>query len=252
MEIKEKTAARTWIEKNAHALDGWMVDAFTSFAARLSDKNKPFPCVPAVAGFALDQIQYAFIEGGEAAGSSFASILKNYSGNWRQYGPYTSLIVFSNLPHFEGGIEDYEQLFWQILSEAGSLDEEDWPADIPEDPEHPLWQFCFHGEKYFVYGASPAHQKRRSRHFPYLMFALTPRAVLEQFSKDKRKAERTRASIHQRLAAYDSVPIHPELKQYGEKDNFEWRQYFLRDDNGRPQTCPFAKARNKNRQKPVF
>ncbi|CAG2181733.1 unnamed protein product, partial [Oppiella nova] len=42
----------------------------------------------------------------------------------------------------------YEQSFWNLLSEMRTLDTQSWPADIPEDPENPLWEYCYNDERH--------------------------------------------------------------------------------------------------------
>ena len=59
-----------------------------------------------------------------------------------------------------------------------------------------------------------------------MMLAFTPRWVLKQFNARTRQAEHTKGLIRQRLAQYDPVPPHPDLKLYGAEDNYEWKQYF--------------------------
>ena len=121
--------------------------------------------------------------------------------------------------------------FWELLSQVSDLDVKPWPEDIPENPENPLWEFCYDDERYFVYCGTPAHTNRQSRSFPYFMLAMTPRWVLDQWNAHPKKAAAIGPKIRERLAEYDAVPAHPELKQYGSQGNLEYKQYFLRDDD---------------------
>ncbi|MEH7502662.1 YqcI/YcgG family protein [Neobacillus drentensis] len=226
------------------ALEKWKRDAFEKFEQKIADKHKPFPCIPATQGHQLHHFRYGFVSNPESADSpeELAQLLQEYSKSFRKLGNYTSLIVFYEpdpklSEHF--AIEDYEQHFWTQLTKISEQDPIQWPSHIPQDPQEPLWEFCFHGEQYFMYCATPAHKNRLSRSFPYLMLAITPRWVLEEFYSAASHASKIKANIRKRLQAYDSVPIHPDLNSYGQEDNYEWKQYFLHDDDSSHKECPF-------------
>lgn len=233
-----------------HSLpEEWQRKAITRLAEKMMDRSAKFPCIPAVQGFALHHFRYGFIHLGkvqEAAGQ-LAALLGEYGSRLRGLGPYTSLVVFIGTEEPDKdqlkGIAYYERLFWQLLSRTTDYDTVPWPAGLPEDPEDHRWEFCYAGEPYFVYCGTPAHELRQSRHSAYMMLAFTPRWVLRQFNARARQAEHTKMMIRKRLAEYDLIPSHPDLKLYGAKDNYEWKQYFLRDDMTSQPRCPFAKQR---------
>lgn len=224
----------------------WEKHALDSFFVKMSDKEKPFPCIPATIGFSMNQLKYGFI--GDPRRDStikeLASILTSYTEQSREFGKYTSLIIFYETPESmkNASVEEYEQIFWAHLSGLTALDEFEWPKDIPQDPHEPVWEFCFNGEKYFMYCATPAHKNRKSRHFDMMMLAITPRWVLQEFNKSEGYAKRIKAQVRKRLAEYDRISIHPDLNTYGADDNFEWRQYFLRDDDTSLSRCPYHRV----------
>ncbi len=227
-----------------HRLEEWKVRALESFQAKMSDKDKPFPCIPATIGFANNHLRYGFADDPRESVSisEVAALLKEFTKNSKAFGNYTSLIVFYKTPDDLKGshtVEQFEELFWQHLTSLSKMDELEWPKDIPKDPHDPMWEFCFHGEKYFMYCATPAHQYRQSRHFDCIMLAITPRWVLKEFMKKQSTARKIISKVRKRLEKYDSIPIHPDLKSYGSEDNFEWKQYFLRDDDTTLSKCPF-------------
>lgn len=229
---------------NRDQLHEWERTALENFSFKMSDKNRPFPCIPATIGFSKNQLRYGFIGDPRNTDSllELAELLSGFTRESKKFGTYTSLIIFYETPEDLRDtytVEDYEQLFWKQLSGLTSLDPSYWPADIPADPHNPIWEFCFNGEKYFMYCATPAHVNRQSRHFDVLMLAITPRWVLQEFSKKEGFARNIKANIRKRLANYDSAPIHPDLNNYGGDDNFEWRQYFLRDDDTSLSKCPY-------------
>ncbi|UYG95255.1 YqcI/YcgG family protein [Cytobacillus firmus] len=222
------------------SLEDWQLNALDKFQKKMTDKEKPFPCIPATIGFAKNQLRYGFSDdpGNPSSIQQTASILKEFTKHSRNYGSYTSLIIFyKHKDHLR--VEEYEQLFWDQLTGLSEIDEVEWPNGIPKDPHDPLWEFCFHGEKYFMYCATPAHKNRQSRHFDTMMLAITPRWVLQEFMKKETLASRIKNQVRKRLLNYDTISIHPDLNSYGNEDNLEWKQYFLRDDDTAISKCPF-------------
>ncbi|SES13339.1 hypothetical protein SAMN04487944_11978 [Gracilibacillus ureilyticus] len=225
-------------------LNDWQKTVLQKFETKMIDKTSLFPCIPATIGFSTNQLRYGFIgdPGKQSTISDLAKLLKKYTEKSKDFGPYTSLIVFYQLPEEAKRIytvEKYEQLFWQQLSLLTYLDEKKWPGSIPIEPHLPIWEYCFHGERYFMYCATPAHKNRQSRNFETMMLAITPRWVLENFNKADIPAAKIKKRVRERIKNYDSIEIHPDLNTYGEEDNYEWKQYFLRDDKTRLAKCPF-------------
>ena len=230
------------IENQTSSFNHWQREAFQSFVYKMTDIEHPFPCIPATLGYKLNHLRYTFIEDVqmEKAVRKLANALKSYSEISRETGTYASLIVFFH-PNFTvgGSLEEYEKLFWNMMNQVSELDETAWPVHIPKNPHQRHWEFCFNKEPYFIYCATPMHKLRKSRSFPVLMLAITPRWVLHHFHSSHPHADKIKAQIRERLMAYDQTPPHPALKWYGHHDNFEWKQYFLRDDQTTLNTCPF-------------
>ena len=225
-------------------LTGWKLDALQKFEAKMTDKEKMFPCIPATQGFSLNHLRYGFCDDPRKVSSAqtLATLLKFYSKSSRKFGDYTSLIVFFRTPKdliLSGSVEYFEKLFWRQLNIVSNLDECNWPDSIPVEPNEHLWEFCFHGERYFMFCATPLHQNRSSRHFPYMMLAITPRWVLDTFNQHVKHSDKVKKQIRKRLVAYDTLPAHPHLNNYGNIENHEWKQYFLHDDQSAISKCPF-------------
>jgi uncharacterized protein len=233
------------IDQNSEInLTGWKLDALQAFKIKMTDKEKLFPCIPATQAFALHQLRYGFCDDPreESTAQTFASLIKEYTNVFKSLGHYTSLIIFFHTPQdliTGGSVEYFEELFWKQLNRVSMLDECDWPEKVPIDPHEHLWEYCFHGEPYFIFCATPLHQKRYSRHFPYMMLAITPRWVLTKFNQQTTHAAKIKKQIRKRLQAYDSLPAHPHLHDYGHIENYEWKQYFLHDDETAISACPF-------------
>ncbi|CAI6034027.1 YqcI/YcgG family protein [Cohnella sp. JJ-181] len=235
------------IENEALGLEQWKKDAYRTFASKMSDRVALFPCIPATQAFARRHLRYGYVSSPwhASAGRELGDIMAEYGGSSRSFGEYSSLIVFFNTDEADKSVSAYEAVFWELLSKVSRSDKVPWPSDIPEDTEQATWEYCYEGERYFVYCATPAHTYRRSRHFPYFMLALTPRWVLDEWHRHPRKAAAIVPRIRSRLAAYDEAPAHPELKPYGSQGNLEYKQYFLRDDDTSLAGCPFHRATDK-------
>jgi FPC/CPF motif-containing protein YcgG len=224
----------------------WQYKIIQQFKNKMTDKSKPFPCIPAIQAYTLGHLRYGFVGDPRHNKSSIelASLLKEYSQHSREYGLYTTLIIFFYTPDNlikNSNVVDFEKLFWKQLNNLHDLDVKNWPQDIPIDPEDPKWEFSFLGEKYFMYCATPSHNIRNSRYFPCMMMAITPRWVLRKFNTNEKVSGKIKERIRKRLANYDTTEIHPSLKSYGKNDNYEWKQYFLRDDNSELPKCPFLR-----------
>lgn len=229
---------------NRNYLNEWERIILKKFEMKMKDKTNPFPCIPATIGYSTNQLRYGFVgdPSQKTTVHDVADILKSYTKESTEFGKYTSLIIFYQLPKEikkEYTVEDYEALFWQHLNQLSALDEIEWPEDIPIEPNHPLWEYCFHGERYFMYCATPAHRNRMSRHFDTMMLAITPRWVLQSFQKFNNQSIKIKERIRDRLISYDTTKVHPNLNSYGEADNYEWKQYFLREDESSLSKCPF-------------
>lgn len=232
-------------------LQQWEKTALEKFETRMKDNKRPFPCIPATIGFNMNHLRYGFV--GDPRTSSaihdVVYLLSDYTKAAREYGKFTSLIIFYETPQDlrdTHTVEMYEQLFWQQLRRLCEHDEMEWPNHIPIDPHNPIWEFCYNGEPFFMYCATPSHQNRKSRYFDYFMLAITPRWVLQEFLKHENLAKRIKGQIRKRLENYDSIMIHPDLNSYGNPNNYEWRQYFLRDDETSLSQCPFHQILKKN------
>ncbi|HEY0451969.1 YqcI/YcgG family protein [Actinophytocola sp.] len=134
----------------------------------------------------------------------------------------------------------YEQEFWRVLQELHDRDDRPWPADIPSHPEHASWEFSFAGVPMFAFSAAPTYQRRQSRNLGAgLVLLFQPRTVFADVTGGTPGGVRARRTIRRRLAEWDTVGPHADLGDYGDPSNYEWRQYFIADDDSRlRETCP--------------
>ena len=245
MEVVDKK----WIEEHFKTLPLWQQSAYTDFAATVGDEANTFPCIPARTGFLSNHLRYSFIGDPreEQSIKTLAQCLKEYGKCSQIFGKYTTLAIFFKTPddmleNFD--VEDYRNLFWLVLNNLTKFDDCDWPEEIPTDPSHHEWEFCFNGQPYFISSATPAHKLRKSRHFSTLLMAFQPRWIFEEINDSTVFGRKLKKLIRQRISEYDAIPAHPDLKWYGQENSYEWKQYFLSDDHRSPSKCPFLRMQN--------
>ncbi|WP_404456408.1 YqcI/YcgG family protein [Oceanobacillus kapialis] len=239
---------KQWLDNNLKKLPRWQQEVYTSFSSMLTHRNT-YPCVPARVGFLANELRFRFLGDPRETitAENLATTLKTYGEISRDTGKYASLAIFFHTPEemvSAYNVEDYREVFWKLINEVTIYDETEWPSNIPEDPHHHKWEFCFDGEPFFAFCATPAHKRRKSRYQPCFFIAFQPRWVFEEMNGNTPFGQKIKKAIRHRLAAYDEVAPHPDLNWYGEANNHEWKQYFLSDEQDSPTTCPFTRVKN--------
>ncbi|ETT85299.1 YqcI/YcgG family protein [Viridibacillus sp. FSL R5-0477] len=241
---------KRWIDVHFETLPLWQQSAFTSFSSMIADEDNTYPCFPARHAFLSNYLRFSFVGDPRELSSlnDLANCLRTYGKCSRDSGKNTALAIFLETPEEiieDYDWEDYRKLFWSILNQLTIFDEKDWPTDMPIDPSHHKWAFCFDGEPYFIFCATPAHRLRKSRHFPSLLIVFQPRWVFDEINNSTDNGLKMRKLIRKRLVAYDGISVHPDLKWYGKEDNLEWKQYFLSNDDISESKCPFMSLKGK-------
>jgi FPC/CPF motif-containing protein YcgG len=221
--------------------DDWRLPVFREFASTLESEARPFPCLYGITGYRTNQLRFAFLENIEAA--RLAPILEDYIKNARSFGPQTTLVVLSR-PGGVEPLETYRRRFWTLLSRLSEVDKSKWPEGIPQELDHPAWEFCFAGEPIFVACNTPAHVLRQSRRSSALMLLFQPRWVFDRILTTPEKAQAVFETVRRRLLGYDLLPPAPSLGRYGDPAVREYQQYFLSERSDKPK-CPFTRL-NKN------
>lgn len=221
----------------------WQRQAYDEYTATLLDEDRIFPCIYATKGFKTDDQLYVFIDSDDLSDSrhirALASALAVYLPQSRAIGPNTSLVLLAKQNENPRSMDDYNEGFWALLDGLARLDEKPWPANIPQDIDTDRWCFCYAGEPFFSVIQTPAHQNRASRYAKGLTIVFQPKWIFDVlFSSDAKRAGSI-AKVRGLLAKYDPVPVSPELKNYGDPDSREAKQYFLLDENV-PASCPFS------------
>jgi FPC/CPF motif-containing protein YcgG len=223
---------------SSFAVSTWQRVLFAEFEAQMSSEARPFPCVFGVAGYRQDQLRYLFLDPFDV--ETLGEQLALFVSECRSHGPNTSLIVFSR-PRPVQTIDAYYRKLWVTLAQLAGLDKSPWPAEIPEQIDHPMWEFSFAGEPIFVVCSTPAHVLRQSRRSSAFMLTFQPRWVFEKMLGTDKTAEAAFGEVRKRLLPYDSTSPSPLLGRYGNHDGREYQQYFLFDDNDVAMQCPFAR-----------
>lgn len=242
--------SKVWLDEHLNDLPDWQQDAFRQFGSMIADADNKYPCIPGRHGFLTNNLRFGFANDprDEQAISEVSQLLKEYGGCARDTGKYASLVIFFKTPEEmlnDFRVDDYEQLFWSVLSRVSAKDETPWPEAISTDPSHHSWEFCYDGQPYFAFCSTPSHEARKSRMSPHFLIAFQPRFVFEEINDSTPFGRNMKKLIRQKLVEYDGIPAHPSLKWYGQEDNHEWKQYFLRDDESVPSKCPFTYMKNK-------
>lgn len=220
--------------------DTWQRKVFSELDTTLTSDSRPFPCIYGVAGHKAGQIRYAFAE--VLSADRVAATLESYLGKSREFGANTSMVMFE-APTPLMSVEGYYERFWNLLKNVVALDTRPWPADVPEETDARMWEFCFAGEPVFVVCNTPAHILRQSRRSSTFMLTFQPRWVFDRILGTEKAATRAFGAVRERLEKYDFVERSPSLGKYGDPNIREAEQYFL-DDHNTPLSCPFHKLKD--------
>ena len=242
--------SRLYLKKSevgsSFAVSTWQRVLFAEFEAQMSSEARPFPCVFGVAGYRQDQLRYLFLDPFDV--ETLGEQLALFVSECRSHGPNTSLLVFSR-PRPVQTIDAYYRKMWLTLDQLAGLDKSPWPAEIPEQIDHPMWEFSFAGEPIFVVCSTPAHVLRQSRRSSAFMLTFQPRWVFEKIHGTDKAAEAAFAEVRKRLLPYDGISPSPLLGRYGNHDGREHQQYFLFDDSEVATQCPFARLAQSKAEK---
>ena len=152
----------------------------------------------------------------------------------------TNLVMFLAPERNQRSHDFYRQRFWRLLKHLHRHDPEPWPAQTPKDPHAVKWQFCFGGEEFFIFSASPSYQRRKSRNLGDCQILLMqPRSSFSILNTNANGAS-ARAKVRTRIQQWDKQDAHPDLGVFGDPASREWKQYFLPDTmDAETGKCPF-------------
>ncbi|MCX4849518.1 YqcI/YcgG family protein [Streptomyces sp. NBC_00893] len=243
LSTKSQSVERDLASQVIGDLPSWGVPYATDLLQTLTSTEAPFPCTFAVSAAKKAGLRFGFIddEHDRRGREVLPDIIRQYLEVYRSISRETSLIVLFRPGQEETGkVGDYYQKFWDVLQFLHEHDSEAWPAEIPKDTDDKHWEFSFGGTPVFVVCNTPAHTARKSRSNPCFMITFQPRWVFEDLDPTTSRGWAARRVIRNRLRAFDGLEPSPELGNYGDPENREWRQYFLFEENdAKAPACPF-------------
>jgi len=219
-------------------LPEWLLKEYETFHNIVTDKT--FPCYFGMAAELGGELRYAYISQQDWSNlpSALESFLKLFDDP--KHGRH-GLFVFVEPFETEGTLEDYRKQFWDILQHLHQVDEVEWPADSPRDPEHFLWDFHFQGEPVFAFGNAPAYKQRKTRDLGNgMVVGFQPRKIFKGLTGTEKGGIMSREKVRERVEEWDHLPKHPDISHFGDPTHNEWKQFFIGDDSepivGK---CPF-------------
>lgn len=223
--------------------DTWERQAYNAFGAKLSSKEKIFPCIYASKGFKDNDLRYMFLPTEDASERrnvlSVARALLTYIPSSHECGLNTSLVILTPNSQKKRTVEDYHKIFWTFLKSLRQIDPKPWPSNISEETMTNRWCFCFNGKPSFLAVLAPAFEKRQSRHLPNFAIVYQPRWVFELLLTTDAKRESALNHVRGLIDKYDyPLPHSPDISNFGEEGCSEAKEYFIYDEN-RPAVCPW-------------
>lgn len=227
---------------DAAVLPDWAADHYAFFRESMLDEDG-FPCYFGVESERKGMALYTFCESTTDAAALYRlrDTLLEYLDTYEGHSERASLVTCFRPPEQDLDYDGYFQRFWGVLQYLHEADPVAWPADIPADPSHPQFEWCFGGEPIFPTVRAPCFEDRRSRYSPHgLEITFQPRSIFEGITGDTEAGRQARETIRTRLESYDAVCPHADLGSWEDDDSREWKQYMLPEDpEASHRTCPF-------------
>jgi FPC/CPF motif-containing protein YcgG len=223
----------------------WLARHFETFTAALTGEygGEPFPCYFGAESVRAGDPLYVGLDSPTDPDSllRFRDALSEYLDVYPDHADRASLVAFVR-PAGERTEADYHERLWHLLQFLHVHDPEPWPADIPTDPDHHEWEFCFGGEPIFPTCRAPFYEERRSRYCPVgLEITFQPRTLFDGITADTEAGQRARETIRDRVEDYDGVCPHADIGDWGVEGDREWRQYLLTREEAQAPDLPPAR-----------
>lgn len=225
-------------------IPNWFLKEYKVFRDKILDTE--FPCYFGTNAERAGHLRYTYIDRGDMSHLP-TTLTKFLELSRSQHKTRYALALFVEPELYEKPLDFYKEQFWNLLQWLHKHDPKPWPEDMPQDPEHPRWEYCFAGEPMFVFSSTSAYRQRPSRNLgKSLILLFQPRRVFRGIEGGTPGGITARTKIRAKMLKYDGMPYHPEMGSYGDPSSFEWKQYFLPDGNT-PVTekCPFYTRENK-------
>lgn len=218
-------------EKNK---DNWELNRYMQFRNNILDEEKKYPCLFAVEAEKLGNNRYIFLNSpyDEKELLKLRDGLYQYIQTYESISKRNALIVFFKSEVEQLPSEDYKKSFWHVLQFLADNDPIPRPSESSFDPDDPRWSFCFGGETVFIVCRAPFYTDRLSRNSEGgLEITIQPRGTFEDIGGDTSQGKAVRKIIRERILEYDKILPHSDLRDYGDRENREWKQFMLPDVN---------------------
>jgi len=218
---------------------GWDRDCLEEFEGRMTDQQRPFPCIFGVEAVLRGTLRYAFVHGAEQS-EQLAEHLRVFTEQCKELGKRTSVVCFFEEWAEEKSHDAYFTHFWELLRETSELDPLPWPTEFSRSTSESSFEYCFNGQAMFVVVNTNLHQARRSRAFSRVAITFQPRFVFDDLGEGTKQGDEARRLIRTRVEEYDDTALTGHLGSFGSDENREWKQYYLDDGVEIPaiQKCP--------------
>ncbi|MGN1401232.1 MAG: YqcI/YcgG family protein [Bacillus sp. (in: firmicutes)] len=207
----------------------WVIREYNKFSETVTDPT--FPCYFGMAAEKKGELRYSYIS--HEDWSTLPETLRDFMELFRKEEKLIrhGFFLFVEPEEEPQDIPYYREYFWRILQYLHEEDKKPWPAGVPVDPDHHLWDFSFDGISYFVFGNTPAYKQRKTRNLGQAMvLGFQPRLIFEGLEGTSKGGAMSREKVRLRVEKWDRLPKHPDIGHYGDIDHREWKQYFIGDD----------------------
>ncbi|MEZ4364003.1 MAG: YqcI/YcgG family protein [Kofleriaceae bacterium] len=232
---------------SARSPDNWRSDAFFEITRTIGQEH--FPCPFAQKSLQVGSQWFVFLESLEPSELArlrlalldYLHVTLSATGKHRLLLP---LVVLVRPDPSDCDLHEYHRRGWSVLQYLHDHDDVPWPQEVPLEPEHYLWSFCFSGIQIFINFSSPAHVERRSRNLGSAMaFVINMRKNFDVVAGNNPEGAAVRRKVRGRVALFDGQPHGDDLGTYGDEANREWRQYAAAESTAPiPSRCPLHLA----------
>lgn len=210
-------------------LPDWLANVYQQFHNYVAQPE--FPCDLGTSSELHGLLRYTYTEAGDLG--PLPDVLSHFLELSRKYSRKRhALVLFEEPTSGDLSLDEYKERFWEILQFLHDHDPSPWPVGVPMSVDDPQWEFSFGNDSMFVFGSCPAYVQRRSRNLgPSLVLLFQPRRVFTGIEGGTPSGTLARERIRRKLGEYDTVKDHPDMGAYSDQTSFEWKQYFIPDDN---------------------
>lgn len=220
----------------------WVTLSVKSFEDTMASTENPFPCYFAKLGLERGSFRYSYIEIEELSRPIvFKENLIHYLNQYKELEWPSVFVVFLKVNEEKNSLDEHEKIFWNILNYLIEEDEVEWPKAVAKDPNSHKWQFYFQGIPLFINGHSSNYKNRITRSsYSDMMMVIQTMDTLKPVTENVKNSNLVRKDIRNRVNRYDKIPVSNLLGSYPDEGSYEWKQFWLPDENIDKGKCPLG------------